>query len=188
MFFHSFTGRVLGLLSCCVVLSLHCERLLAADIAASPKYAEVATKYKAQGLTDFHLADYKDELLECSALAAVHTMIGDNIGEDEGSEARRALASDYWIEVSHDYLSLAEEASGAENLVQEVGIQIRGLFAEWRRLTETEVTADDWVGWYKLTDQCDTWRPAKPTHSYYSRGREPIAAENHATKVAMSSQ
>ncbi|MSQ99152.1 MAG: hypothetical protein EXR85_07670 [Xanthomonadales bacterium] len=181
MYFQSFIGRALGLGICCAVL-------FAANASASSKYAEVAVKYKAKGLAEFQLAEYKDELLECSALAAVHTMIGDNIGEDEGSEARIALASDYWIEVSHDYLSLAEEASGAKNLVQEVGIQIRGLFAEWRRLTETQVTADDWGGWYKLTDQCDTWRPAKPTHAYYTRGREPTASESPAAKVAMSSK
>jgi hypothetical protein len=85
-------------------------------------------------------------------------------------------------------LSLAQEASGTENLVPEVGIQIRGLFAEWRRLTETDVTAEDWVGWYNRTDQCDTWRPANPTHSYYSRGREPATSQNHASKVAMASE
>ncbi len=180
MFFQSFIGRALGLVICCAVL-------FAANVSASSKHAEVAVKYKAEGLAEFQLAEYKDELLECSALAAVHTMIGDNIGEDAGSEARMTLASDYWIEVSHDYLSLAEEASGAENLVQEVGIQIRGLFAEWRRLTETQVTADDWGGWYELTDQCDTWRPAKPAHAYYSRGRKSTATENHASKVAMRS-
>jgi hypothetical protein len=188
MFFYSFTGRVLGFVSCCVVLSLDCGGLLAADDSASPKYAEVAIKYKAEGLAGFRLAEYKDELLECSALAAVHTLIGDNIGEDEGSEVRKTLDKDYWIEVSHDYLSLAQEASGTENLVPEVGIQIRGLFAQWRRLTETEVTAEDWVGWYELTDQCDTWRPAKPTHSYYSKGRESIANKNPTSKVAMAAE
>lgn len=188
MFFQLFTGRVLGLVSCCLFLSLACDRLCAADVSAAPKYAEVASKYKAEGLADFHLAEYKDELLECSALAAVHTLIGDNIGEDAGSEVRKTLGKDYWMEVSHDYLSLAEDASGAENLVHEVGIQIRGLFAQWRRLTETEVTADDWGGWYQLTDRCDTWRPAKPTRPYYTRGRAPTTGESLATKVAMSTE
>lgn len=188
MFFQLFTGRVLGLVGCCLFLSLGCDRLRAADVSAAPKYAEVGTRYKAQRVAEFQLAQYTDELLECSALAAVHTLIGDNIGDDAGSEVRKTLGTDYWIEVSHDYLSLAEEASGSADLVQEVGIQIRGLFAEWRRLTAGQVTADDWDGWYKLTDQCDTWRPAKPTHPYYTRGREPSANESPATKVAMSLQ
>jgi hypothetical protein len=188
MFFHFFTRRVLGIVSCCLFLSLTCDRLRAADGSAAPRYAEVGTQYKAQRVAEFHLAQYTDELLECSALAAVHTLIGDNIGEDAGSEVRKTLGNDYWIEVSHDYLALAEDASGAENLVQEVGIQIRGLFSQWRRLTETEVTADDWGGWYQLTDRCDTWRPAKPTRPYYNRGRAPIAGASPATKVAMSAE
>jgi len=136
MFFHGFTGRVLGLVTCCVVLSLHCDRLLAADVSASPESAEVATKYKAERLAEFHLADYEFELLECSALAAVHSLIDDNLGEDEGREVRNALAKKYWIDVSHDYLSLAREASGEADLYQEVGIQMRGLVAKctaWRR-------------------------------------------------------
>jgi len=181
MFFQPFIGRVHGLAVCCAVL-------FATTVSASPHAAEVAVKYKAKGAAEFQLADYKDELLECSALAAVHTMIGDNIGDDEGSEARMALTLDYWIDVSHEYLALAEEASGTENLVPEVGIQIRGLFAEWRRLTESPVNADEWGSWYKLTDQCDTWRPAKPAHAYYGRGRESIVSENHASKVAMASE
>jgi hypothetical protein len=188
MFFQLFTGRVLGLVSCCLFLSLGCDRLCAADVSAAPKYAEVGTRYKAQRVEEFQLAQYTDELLECSALAAVHTLISDNIGEDAGSEVRKTLGNDYWIEVSHDYLALAEDASGAENLVQEVGIQIRGLFAQWRRLTETEASADDWGGWYQLTDRCDTWRPAKPTRPYYTRGRAPTASESPAAKVAMSTE
>jgi hypothetical protein len=188
VFFQLFTGRVLGLVSCCLFLSLACDCLCAADVSAAPKYAEVGIQYKAQRVVEFQLAQYTDELLECSALAAVHTLIGDNIGEDEGSEVRRTLGKDYWIEVSHGYMSLAEEATGSENLVQEVGIQMRGLFAEWRRLTETEVTADDWGRWYQLTDRCDTWRPEKPTRSYYTRGREPTASGSPASKVAMSAE
>jgi hypothetical protein len=188
MFFQLFTGRVLGLVSCCLFLSLGCDRLRAADVSAAPKYAEVGTRYKAQRVAGFQLAQYTDELLECSALAAVHTLIGDNIGEDAGSEVRKTLGKDYWIEASHDYLSLAEQAAGAKDMVHEVGIQIRGLFAEWRRLTETEVSPDDWGRWYQLTDRCDTWRPAKPTRSYYTRGRQPTTSQNQVSKVAMASE
>ena len=188
MFFHGFTGRVLGLVTCCVVLSLYCGHLLAADLSASSEPAEVAIKYKAEGLPEFQLVDYEFELLECSALAAVHSLIDDNIGDDSGSEVRTALTKNYWIDVSHDYLSLAQEAGGEADLYQEVGIQMRGLVAKWHRLTETEVSADDWTGWYELTDRCDTWRPAKPAHSYYGNGREPIANQGQPTKVAMASE
>jgi len=188
MIYHSIRGRVLGLVVCCVVLSSVGGGLLADEYPASSKYAEVAATFKAAGLTDFDLADYEDELVECSALAAVHTLIGDNIGEDEGTEVRKTLDKDYWIEASHDYLSLAQEASGEADLHKEFGIQVRGIFAEWRRLNDTVVSANSWAGWYDLTDRCDAWRPAKPTHAYYSKGRKSVADPGQATKVTMASE
>ena len=171
-------GRVFGLLVCCVVLTSVGERLLAADTPAASKPAEVATEHKAEGSAQFLLADYEQELIECSALAAIHMWIGDNIGEDSGSELRKTLAKDYWTEVSKEYLSLAREAGGEDDLYQEVGVRMRILAAEWRRLTETEFSADNWDGWYERVDRCDAWRPEQPTRAYYSKGRELIAARN----------
>jgi len=188
MFFHSIAGRAFGLFTCCVVLSLCCDRELVAGVSKSSTSADVATKYKAQGSAEFRLTEHKDELLECSALAVVQTLIGDNLGDDAGSQVRDALARDYWIEVSHGYLALAEEASGDKDLIREVGIQIRGLVAEWQRLTETEVTDDDWGHWHKLSDLCDTWRPAKPEHAYFSKAKISVANQTPTTKMAMTSE
>lgn len=192
MFFHVFTGRVLGFFAC-VVLPFYCPLLGAAGASTSLKHAEaknaeVAMKYKAEGLAEFRLANYQEELLECSALSAIHMWVGDNIGEDSGSEIRKTISEDYWLDISKDFLALAKEASGKEDLSQEVRVQIKGLAAEWRRLSEAEVSADEWVGWYDLIDRCDEWRPEKTARSYYSKGRETIADQNPGAKVALGSK
>jgi len=174
MYFHSFTGRVSGLLIF-AFLSLQCHGAGATGVSHSSKSAEVAIKYKSAGLAEFRLADYEGELVECSALAAIHMWIGDNIGQDAGSEVRRSISEDYWLDVSKDYLSLAKEASGREDLSQEFRKEVKGLTVEWRRLTETDAAASEWAGWYDLVDRCETWRPKKTRHSYYTRGRESVA-------------
>jgi len=168
MFFRSFTGRAFGI-STCVVLTLCCSQLHAGT-ASSFKHPEVEIQYKAKGLTEFHLADYKEELLQCSALAAIHMWISDNIGQDSGSEVRRTIYEAYWLEISNEYLSLAKKASDNADLSQEVRAEIRNLTGEWRRLTETKVGAADWASWYELVDRCDTWRPEKATRAYFSNG------------------
>lgn len=191
MYFQLLCGRVPGLLVV-VVLSAYCSRLDAASASASsmpsasPKDAEVAIKYKVQGLGKFRLADYAEELLECSALSAIHMWIGDNIGEDAGSEIRKAIDSDYWLEISKEYLSLAKEASGKADLSLEVRARIKGLATEWRRLNETSLGSGEWVGWYDLIDRCDTWRPEITTRSYYNRGRKPATDQNQISEVATS--
>jgi hypothetical protein len=186
MFFQSFTGRALGL-SMCAFLSAYCPGLNAAGSSSSAR-AEVGIKYKAADLPAFHLADFQEELLECSALAAIHMWIGDNIGTDPGSEVRKALDEDYWLEISKEYLSLAKQASGNADLSEEVSAEIKGLTVEWQRLTETNVSDTEWAGWYKLVDQCDTWRPEKTSRAYYSKGRDAIAAQGQAPNVAMGPQ
>ncbi len=182
MFFHSVNGRVLGLLAV-AALSFPCSRLDAADASVRTKPAEVAIKYKSAGLADFRLADYGTELLKCSALAAMHTWIGDNIGQDAGSEIRRAIGEDYWLEISKEYLALATEADGKSDLSAEFSTQIKGLTVEWRRLNETHVTAGDWDGWYDLVDRCEAWRPKNTIRSFHGNGRKSVAAQGQAPKV-----
>ena len=168
MCFRSFNGRAFGF-SVCVVLSFFCSQLSAGS-ASSSQLPEVEIEYKAKGLTEFHLADYKQELLQCSALAAIHMWIGDNIGPDSGAEVRRTIYEKYWLEISREYLSLAKKASGNPDLSQEIRTEIRNLTGEWRRLTETKVNAEDWAGWYELVGRCDSWRPEKATRAYFSNG------------------
>lgn len=187
MAFQSFTGRVLGF-SAVFLLSFHAAALHAAGSSASSRHAEVAIKYKKANLAEFRLADFEGELLQCSALAALHTWIGDNIGTDEGSEVRKALNEDYWLDISREYYSLAREASGDADLSQEIRAEIKSLTGEWRRLTETEVGASDWNVWYDLVDRCDTWRPETTTRSYYNKGRETLAEQVRAPEVAMKSE
>jgi hypothetical protein len=174
MYFRSFKGRVSGLLLF-IFLSLQCHGAGATSVSASSKSAEVAIKYKSAGLAEFRLADYEGELVECSALAAIHMWIGDNIGQDAGSEVRRSISEDYWLEISKDYLSLAKEASGRDDLSAEFRKEVKGLTVEWRRLTESDTSASEWANWYDLVDRCETWRPKNARRSYYTRGRESIA-------------
>lgn len=184
MFFHLLNGRVFGLLAVSALI-FHCSGLDAADASVSSKPAEVAIKYKSEGLTEFRLVDYEEELIECSALAAMHTWIGDNIGQDEGSEVRKVIGEEYWLEISREYLSLAREAGGNSDLPQEFRKKIKGLTVEWRRLTEMPVNSGEWAGWYGLVDRCEGWRAEKTGRSFYNKGRKSMAAQNSAPKVAV---
>jgi len=187
MFVYNLAGRVLGL-AATFFMVLYCPAVIAAGDSASSENDEVAIEYKAEDLADFHLSDYENELLECSALSAIHMWVGDNIGEDSGSEVRRALDENYWLEISREYLSLAEQASGGADLSREVGAEIKAVTAEWRRLTENKVSPDEWVGWYSLVDRCETWRPEKASRSYYTRGREMAANSIPQPKLAGGSE
>lgn len=142
--------------------------------AASSRSAEVAAVYKAEGITQLKIASYEDELLDCSALAAIHLWIGDNLGDDSGAEVRKKLNNDYWIDLSKGYLSLAQEASDEADLSQQLGVRMRALSAEFRELTESQAEPESWANWYDLIDRCDTWRPEKPTHAFYNNGRQSI--------------
>jgi hypothetical protein len=182
MFSQSVCGRSIGL-SIISVLFLSSGPLFAGGGAASSQSAEVAIEYKKTGLLEFQLADFEEELLECSGLAAVHMWISDNIGSDAGSGVRASISEDYWLDISHDYLSLAKQASGKEDMSKEVRVHIRGLTAEWYRLTETKVSPEDWSDWYELVDRCETWRPANSARSYYNKGRDVLAKQDRAQDI-----
>ena len=184
MLFHSRGSRVFCL-SAAFLISIYASQLAAAGAAGSSRRDEVAIKYKSAAVPGFNLAEYETELLQCSALAAIHTWIGDNIGSDEGSEVRKTLAEDYWLDVSREYFSLAKKASGDDDLSEEIRAEIKSLTGEWRRLTETEVAPADWDGWYDLVDRCDTWRPEKAARSWYNNGRDAVAGNTGASDVAM---
>jgi hypothetical protein len=156
--------------------------LLAAGVFASASSAsadsgknEVASKFKTERVAQLNMAAYEDELLDCSALAGIHTWIGDNLGDGAGAEVRMALAEDYWISVSKRYLELAEQAGGEADLEQQLGPRMRELAAEFRDLTSSQSAEANWTDWYDLIDRCDSWRPAKPTHAFYNNGREATA-------------
>ena len=170
-------GRVLGLFSCGVLFCIVSSLAFAGGAGAS-QVDEVAIEYKANGVAEFRLADYQNELIECSALSAIHMWIGDNIGDDLGSEVRRTIAEDYWLETSKDYLALASQASGKQDLSAEFRTEIKSLAAEWRRLTQSDTAPEQWTGWYELVDRCDAWRPEKTVHSFYSRGKAPVVGQD----------
>ena len=186
MFIQSRVSRVLGVLAI-VAASVHCSSLLAAGKSTPAGQGEVSVEYKTDDPANFQLAEYEEELLECSALSAIHMWVGDNIGDDSGSEVRRALAEDYWLEVSRSYLSLAEKASGGADLTSEVGAEIKAVTAEWRRLTESDAGPEAWAEWYSLVDRCETWRPEQVSRSYYTRGRELAANSKSAPVLAAGS-
>ena len=181
MVFHSWLGRMVGL-SAVLLFAFHTIEAAAAGVAGTSRRDEVGIKYKSAAVTEFQLSDYESELLQCSALAAIHTWIGDNIGTDAGSEVRKTLNEDYWLDVSREYFSLAKKAAGDEDLSEEIRAEIKSLTGEWRRLTETGVGPSEWAGWYDLIDRCDTWRPEKASRSYYDHDRHASA------EVAMKSQ
>jgi|GEM_PF-6847719 len=142
--------------------------------AASSRSAEVAAVYKAEGMPELQLASFENELLDCSALAAIHMWIGDNLGDNSGAEVRKKLNNDYWIDLSKGYLSLAQEASDEADLSQQLGVRMRALSAEFRDLTESQAEPESWANWYDLIDRCDTWRPEKPAHAFYNNGRSSV--------------
>ncbi len=110
MFLQSLNDRIPGCIRYSLVFVMAGTLVPVVGSAASTRSAEVASAYKAEHVEGFQLASYQDELLECSALAAIHMWIGDNLGDDSGAEVRKKLNDDYWINVSKGYLALAEEA------------------------------------------------------------------------------
>ncbi len=183
MFYQRISGRVLGLITISV-LSFLGTWLNANPAFAASKQDEVAVEHKTQGLTDFRLADYQAELLQCSALSAIHMWIGDNLGDDEGAQVRKTLDEDYWLETSKDYIALAEQAAGNPDLTEQFGLEVRSLAAEWRHLTEDQVAVGDWQKWYELIDRCDSWRPNPPARSYFNNGRSSATASTKLSSRA----
>lgn len=174
MFLQFISGRVFGRSSTLLILLVAGTLTPATGAAASSRSAEVAAVYKAEGMVELQLAPFENELLDCSALAAIHMWIGDNLGDNSGAEVRKKLNNDYWIDLSKGYLSLAQEASGEADLSQQLGVRMRALSAEFRELTESQAEPESWANWYDLIDRCDTWRPEKPTHAFYNNGRQSI--------------
>ncbi|HET6565526.1 MAG TPA: hypothetical protein VFG52_08955 [Xanthomonadales bacterium] len=148
---------------------------------------EVAPIYKANRVAELNLVSYEDELIDCSALAGIHSWIGDNL-DDSGAEVRKALNSNYWIDVSKAYLALAQQAAGVPDLSKEMGVRMRALAGEYRDLTESptdsQAEAANWDHWYDLIDRCDSWRPDRPSQAFFNNGRETAPQVNKATEVA----
>lgn len=186
MFFQPEKGRNSGRYLFCLTLLTAALLASASTAFAEPGTTEVATKYKAQHVDQLDLAAYEDELLDCSALAGIHTWIGDNLGDNEGAEVRKVLAEDYWIELSKGYMVLAEQASGDDSISEELGVRMKELAAEFRDLTDSQAPTSSWSDWYDLIDRCDSWRPAKPTHAFYNHGRGGVEqpAEDAATSTS----
>jgi hypothetical protein len=149
--------------------------------------SEVSPKYKSRQVGNLHLGAYKDELVECSALAGIHTWLDDNLGDVSGAEVRRKLAGDYWVETSKAYLDLAEQASGTPDLSKEMGKQMRELAVQYRTLTETPEGTADWTGWYDLIDRCDSWRVEKPAQAFFNNGRNSAVQAKQTAEVSRPS-
>ncbi len=147
--------------------------------------SEVSVTYKSRIVGDLHLGAYKDELIECSALAGIHTWIGDGLG-DSGAGVRATLNRDYWTKTSKAYLQLAEQASGEPDLSQQTGVRMRALAAQYRELTESPAGTANWSGWHDLVDRCNSWRPNPPSRAFFDNGRKPAAepAKAPAREVA----
>jgi hypothetical protein len=154
-----------------------------AEAFKSTSNSEVSPTYKARIVGDLHLGAYKDELIECSALAGIHTWIGDSLG-DSGAVVRTTLNRDYWTKTSKDYLSLAEQASGEPDLSQQTGVRMRVLAAQYRDLTESPEGTANWSGWYDLVDRCNSWRPDPPSRAFFDNGRKPVPGSGKAKEVA----
>ena len=178
MEFISITGRVLG--SALLTFALSFSPI---PVAAASGNSEVSVENKRDDSPNFSLSDYEQDLLQCSALSAIHMWIEDSIGFDEGSEVRKAIGEDYWLKVSKEYLSLAEQASGGDDLSEEVGVEIRSLAAEWRRLTETEVSDSEWISWNNLIDNCESWRSDRTARSFNRKDLEPVKEKPRVVTV-----
>jgi len=186
MIYQGISGRVLGLVSLSLAFGL--GSLVATDpLFAASKKDEVAVEHKTRDLAEFQLADYQQELLQCSALSAIHMWIGDNLGDDEGAQVRKTLDEDYWLETSKEYLALANLAAGEADLTAEVGQEIRNLAAEWRHLNEAQAAPEEWQEWYALIDRCDSWRPDPPSRSYFNNGHQSAAAGAKPVDLASGS-
>ena len=148
---------------------------------------EVAPIYKANRVAELNLVSYEDELIDCSALAGIHSWIGDNL-DDAGAEVRKALNGKYWIDVSKAYLALAQQAAGVPDLSKEMGVRMRALAVEYRDLTESptdsQVEAANWDHWYDLIDRCDSWRPESPSQAFFNNGRSTAPQVKKGTEVA----
>lgn len=175
---------------CALPISLLFSGLLLAGVsnAAAGSFstagnAEVAPVYKANRVAEFNLPAYEDELIDCSALAGIHSWIGDDLS-NSGAEVRKTLNNDYWMGVSKAYLALAKQASGDPDLSKEIGARMRVLAAEFRDLSESPVGAANWSGWYDLVDRCDSWRTDSPTRTFYTNGRELPVQTKKSSEVA----
>ena len=149
----------------------------------SSSSSEVSLKFKARIVGDVQLGAYKDELIDCSALAGIHTWIGDSLNTS-GAEVRKALNSDYWVSVSNAYLSLAQQAANNPEVSKVVGARMRVLAAQYRELTESPADTTNWNSWYDLIDRCDSWRTEEPSRAFYSNGRKSPVQVNHSSEVA----
>lgn len=145
--------------------------------------AEVAPVYKANRVAELNLAAYEDELIDCSALAGIHSWIGDDLSSS-GAEVRKALNNDYWMSVSKAYLALAKLATGEPDLSKQIGARMRVLAAEFRDLSEAPASTANWSGWYALVDRCDSWRTDSPSRHFYTNGRQPPAQTKKTAEVA----
>jgi hypothetical protein len=188
MFYHIKLGQAFGRPGFSLILLISSVFTFTASAAASSDSQEVALEYKAKRTGQLELAAYEGELLDCSALAAIHMWIGDGLGDDSGAEVRKKLNSDYWIDLSKGYLALAEQAGGVQDLSEALGVRMRALSAEFRDLTESQPGPDNWTAWYDLVDRCDTWRPERPAHAFYNNGRKSTAIAVKAAEVAMGSR
>lgn len=175
MFYQGVSGRFLGLFVI-ASLSVSGALLLIGTAYAGSSQAEVAVEHKQEDLANFQLAEFRTELLQCSALSAIHMWIGDDLGE-EGAQVRQQLDEEYWLNTSKDYLALASQASGGSDLTGAVGAEMKILTAEWRHLTEEQATADEWQDWYALTERCDSWRPDPPRRQYLNNTGHAAAAD-----------
>lgn len=155
-----------------------------AEAFKSTSNSEVSPTYKARHVGDLHLGAYKDELIECSALAGIHTWIGDNLDDASGAEIRKKINGDYWINTSKAYLSLAEQTSGIPDLSQEMGARMRALAVQFRDLTESPAGTANWSNWYDLIDRCDSWRVEKPKQAFFSNDRNATQQAKRAGDVA----
>lgn len=180
MIYQSISSRVLGLVTFTAV-AFGCTLLHTGLAFAASKQAEVAVEHKQDGQVDFQLAEFRTELLQCSALSAIHMWIGDSLAE-QGAQVRQQLDEEYWLKTSKDYLALANQASGESDLTEEVGAEIKLLTAEWRHLTEDQATVDEWQEWTALTERCDTWRSDPPKRSYLNSGGHSSAASTSSQK------
>lgn len=155
----------------------------AAGSFSSSRTYEVAPVYKANRVAELNLAAYKDELVDCSALAGIHTWIGDDLNT-AGAEVRQVLNNDYWVSISKAYLTLAQQASGTPDLSKEMGARMRVIAADYRDLTTTSASTANWSSWYDLIDRCDSWRPAKPARAFYNNKRPPPVKVKQSSEVA----
>ncbi len=181
MFYQGVSGRFLGLVTI-TALSFGSTLLHIGPAFAASKRAEVAVEHKQEDIAHFQLAEFRTELLQCSALSAIHMWIGDNLA-DEGAQIRQQLDEEYWLNTSKDYLALANQASGDPDLTEEVGAAMKILTAEWRHLIEDEATADEWQQWTELTMRCDSWRPDPPKRQYFNNIRQSAATSDSPGKA-----